>query len=58
MISRIARPVSYASFANAEAVHSQDVATMLLRYQRNDSTSTRIVHGLLQDQQAIYQRMC
>ena len=37
--------------------HSQDVATMLLRYQRNDSTSTRIVHGLLQDQQAIYQRM-
>ena len=30
--------------------HSQDVATMLLRYQRSGSTSIRIVHGLLQDQ--------
>ena len=35
----------------------QDVATMLLRYQRSGSTSIRIVHGLLQDQRAIYQRM-
>ena len=37
--------------------HNQGVVTMLLRYLRNGSTSTRIVHGLLQDQRAIYQRM-
>ena len=36
---------------------AKGVATMLLRYQRNDSTSIRIVHDLLQDPRVIYQRM-